>query len=95
MYLRTVGLAMAAALLAGAVFVTSFGPASADTKKATQAEQSVTKKVVRDKKLTTAGAAVTCCTNFQFGGSFSGCATFEDSCPANQFQADCSKDTCN
>lgn len=46
-------------------------------------------------KLTAGGPApVTCCTNWSSSTGGTGCASFEDSCPANQFQVDCGDDGC-
>lgn len=40
------------------------------------------------------GAGVTCCTNWNTSTGGTGCATFPDSCPSDQFQVDCGADGC-
>lgn len=46
-------------------------------------------------KFTSGGpAAVTCCTNWNSSTGGTGCASFEDSCPDDQFQVDCGDDGC-
>jgi hypothetical protein len=42
----------------------------------------------------TRGSAVTCCTNWNTSTGGTGCATYPDTCPDNQFQVDCGPTGC-
>jgi hypothetical protein len=39
-------------------------------------------------------SAVTCCTNWNTSTGGTGCATFPDTCPADQFEVDCGASGC-
>ena len=51
-------------------------------------------KLIRGFKAKEGGAAVTCCTHWNSSTGGTGCASFEGSCPDNQFEVECGSSGC-
>jgi len=106
MMLKYLGYCSIAAVLAGAVFATSFEPAAADTKKSAQVQTKATtlrvvapgkgRLVPGHPKFTAIGGSVAavCCTHWNTSTGGTGCATYPDQCPDNTFTVECGADGC-